>query len=1648
MPQVRGPRLSSVVELIERAAGDRPGAVAVTDGSTEITYAQLWEMSSAAAATLIERGAGPEVPIGVIADRNPVTIAAFLSVLRAGSAFVPIDPALPPERLEYILEALGSPMLVGHRGLQTPRGGALIIEDLVDGGSARPLATPHPRSSAYIIFTSGSTGSPKGVAVEHRSLGSFCNEVVRLFEMTPGDRMLQFASPSFDASIEEIFPTLACGATVVMREARLWSPSELSRRCDDLGVTIIDLPTAYWHEMVTAQIETGEAAIPPGVRLVIIGGEAADAGRLQQWLESPAGKARLLNTYGPTEATVTATFWEAGDAASLTKVPIGAALENASAHVLKESFDSAAPNEEGELFIGGSGVARGYIGNPAATAAAFLPDPFSKTPGARMYRTGDMATVIGEGAIEFLGRRDFQVKIRGYRVETAEVETAIRRFPGVGDAAVVTTPGPSAPRLIAYVTPKSIEQDDLTAFLNQSLPAYMIPSAFVTMEELPYTQSRKIDRRALPVPAVKGSGGRKLTSGEEDLARLWESVLQASEISPDDSFFELGGDSLLATRLSTRIRSQLKRDLSLREIFDHPQLSAMADAMTKAPLAAELESLVPSPDTDQSTSVLSLEQERLWFFDQFEPGSSDYVIPCFARIRGAIDVEALRLALGDLVTRHDAFRSSFTAVSGRPVQRVAAEAPLALDVVDLSPLPPADRERKLEGLKAQEAVQPFDLSAAPLVRCTLVVMGEDDHALFLSMHHIVSDGWSLSIVARDLGTAYAGRLRGDPAPLAPQEVPYSSFARWQREWVDSPSAGRQIEHFRERLKGAPGLLELPLDHPRPTVQTFRGSRFDFTLGPSTFEMVSERARDGESTPFMVLLSAFGLVAGRYGRAERVLVGSPIAGRNRQELEDVVGFFVNTLVLDVDLTGNPTFADLLSRVREAALGGFANQEVPFEKLVSELHPERDPSRSPLVQIMFVMQNTAPVLLELQGAGPAVVEAPTNAVPVDVTLEVTEAEGVYRCSLLYNSDLFEGETMSRFASHFQHLLDEALAGPTQRISALPLLTELEERSLYYELNGSVPEYPRDETIHGWFEKVAAQHAGKMAVVSGSRSMTYGELRERAGSVATEILKAGSAGDKPVGVFLDRGVDLIVATLGVLMAGSAYLPLDPEYPMERLSFMLQDTGTTVVLTDRAGAAQLPEDVSKVLMEEVPPQDMADQSPRATSAAAPACVMFTSGSTGVPKGIVIPHRAVLRLVVNTNYLSLGPDDVITQSSNFSFDASVFELWGALLNGARLVVIDKQTLLSPQALSQSVRDNAVTVAFFTTAYFNHLAASDPSVFSSIDSVIIGGEVADPAGVAKVLAGSPPRRLVNGYGPTENTTFSTWHEVEEVSEGKAIPIGRPVSGSTVFILDSNLEPLPRGVIGEICLGGDGLAVGYLNRPDLTREKFVLTRYGRLYRSGDLGRINNKGEIEFVGRIDEQLKIRGFRIEPGEVEAAITSHEAIDEAVVLALEERPGDKTLVAYYSGASPPGAPDLKTFLSSKLPQFMVPQALMALERLPLNPNGKVDRAALPKLDSTAAAYRPPETEIEATVASIWEQVLEKSPIGLDDSFFELGGHSLLATQVISRIHETMHVEIPLKSIFEEPTVSRLAAVVEKKAAAGLTPPEMIPRLPRGPRP
>ncbi|MFJ8329972.1 amino acid adenylation domain-containing protein [Streptomyces sp. NPDC094437] len=1619
-------------ELFAARATERPEATAVIDEHGPVSYRELDERANRIAHHLVELGVGRDQLIGLCVERGVAMAAGLLGIMKAGAAYLPLDPAYPADRLAYMLQDSGVRVVVTQRELRDrlPGTEAALVDLTTDRAAlnARPATAPKTapvaEDLAYAIYTSGSTGRPKGVLVSHAGIGNLAAVQAEAFGVTGESRVLQFASASFDAAFWEMCMGLLTGATLVMGAKETLAPGEpLAAYAAEHGVTHATLTPA-----TVAVLPEGRGL--PSEATLIVAGEASTADLVARW----SGGRRMINAYGPTETTVCATMSRPLSGAVVP--PIGTPIANFRAYVLDHGLRPVPVGVRGELYLAGPGLARGYQGRPGLTAERFVANPYG-APGERMYRSGDVARWNAAGDLEYLGRADDQVKVRGFRIELGEVESALALHPHVAQAVVVTR----NTNLLAYVAVAGEQRptpDALRAFLAERLPDYMVPATVVVLDALPLTPNDKVDRKALSdLATVRESEAAAedapRTAVEETLAAIWTDVLGIERIDVHDDFFALGGNSILSVRAVSRMRAALGVALPPRTLFDTPTIALLAASV--APEDSVEGSAIPLVPRDGALPM-SYGQQRHWFLHDFDPAGAEYHTATGLRLTGVLDTNALQGAVQDLTARHESLRTTFGVVGGRGIQVVHAQLAPEWRTEDISAVPSTLREDRLRELVRAETARPYDLTAGPLVRVLLVRLADDEHVCVLGMHHIVTDGWSTGIVLRELGEFYAARTEGRAPKLPEAAVQYPDFAAWQRGRLESGGLlTRQLEWWRERLDGITPL-ELPTDRPRLGVRSTAGATYTFAVPATTASAVKELAQREGATLFMALTAAVKAVLARWSGQEDIAVGTASSGRNHRDLEDLVGFLVNTVVLRSRVEGAMSYGELLAQLKETALEAFAHEDVPFERIVEAVGAARDNSRTPLVQAMVVLQNAPADRTRLPGLTVAGHPVHREAAPFDLTVEFFEDEDGLTAQVGYSTALFDEATVARFAGHVTTVLAAAAAEPGRSLATLPMLTDAEYHQLVHGWNGAIV-----SPLPGTFPELVAESARRRpdapAVEDSHTTLSYRELDERANQLAHRLRSLGAGPGTLAGLCLERGVDTVVGLLGIMKAGAAYLPLDPGYPADRLAFMLQDSGASFVVTRTELTGHLPDTGAVVvdLADGTGPRDLAVGAP--TPGPRPddlAYVIYTSGSTGTPKGVLVPHRGIGNLAAaEIDRLEVTEESRVVQFASSSFDGAVMEILMALPAGATLVLPPHGPLVG-EALQEFLRERRISHALLAPSA---VATLTPEGLEGLRTLIVGGEASTGDLVARW---SPERRMINAYGPTESTVVATMSA--PLTGGAVPPIGTPLPNTRVRLLDAALQPVPAGVPGELYIAGPHLARGYHGRPGLTAERFTADPYGapgeRMYRSGDVARWRADGSLEYLGRADNQVKVRGFRIELGEIETALGRHPDVRDAVVAVHRDEAGRQRLVGHLVTDRELTTGELRSHLAGSLPDYMVPGLYVRLERLPLTPSGKVDRRALPEPEFRAerggADHTAPRNRTEEVLAGVWAEVLGVERVGVHDNFFDLGGDSILSIQVVSRARQA-GLLLTSRLLFLHQSVAALAEVagtVDEAAASG----------------
>jgi amino acid adenylation domain-containing protein/non-ribosomal peptide synthase protein (TIGR01720 family) len=1639
--------------LFESQAEKTPHEIALVFEDKQLTYRQLDQQSNQLGHYLRGRGVGPEVRVGICVERSPEMVVALLSVLKAGGAYLPLDPGYPAERMRFMLEDAQAAVVLTQSGLlerlQPCEAWVVCLdrerEEIRMESEERPVVQVWPENLAYIYYTSGSTGRPKGVAMAHSGIVNYVLWGVDGYEARGGNGSAVHSSIAVDLTLTNFLP--------------LFTGQKVMLASETAGVeALVELmqakPKWSFLKVTPTHLTLLNSRLTPeemqhSTRVLVIGADNLVAEPTLVWRELAPG-VKLLNEYGPTETVVGCSIYRIGEGAPRQGgMPIGKPIANITMYVLDRQGEPLPVGVPGELYIGGVGVARGYWGRPDLTAEKFVPDQFAGIPGARFYRTGDRARFLEDGNLEFLGRVDHQVKIRGYRIEPEEVEAVLSGHGQVQKAMVVVREDkPGEKQLVAYVGAgkewKELTVSELRAHVRARLPEYMVPSVFVVMEQLPVRASGKIDPRDLPVPdgvrpAMEQEETAARTPTEKALAAIWADVLGLDRVGVHDNFFDLGGHSLLAMRVISRMKTELQVEPSVRALFEAPTVAQLAGIVERARGTVGGQSL-PALRKQSRLAPLSFAQERLWFLQHLQPESPAYHLPVILRLQGALNVEALSRSLSELVRRHESLRTKFQLQEAVPVQ-------LPMEAEDMRLT--AERITELQPLLREELRRPFDLKRGRPLRTRLLQPRMHEYVLVLVMHHIVSDGWSIGVLLRELSALYTAFSADKPSPLLPLEMQYADFAIWQREVLQGELLEQELNFWKEQLKDAPAVLELPIDRARPAVASYHGARQLAKIPVELKQALRILSRREGATLYMTMLAAFQVLLGKYASQTDVVVGTSIAGRTQKETEPLIGMFFNMLALRGDLSGNPSFRELLAQVRETALQAYAHQDLPFEHLIAGLGVERSLSYNPLFQVIFEMQNEPRELPGLPGLQVSWMEFEEAVAKVDLTLSMVEGPETVEDVVEYSTDLFDDATIGRMMGHYRTLLEDIVANPETRIGELRLLTAEERKQIVKEWNATEVSYAGASCLHELFEKQAGETPEKIAVLYAAGGLSYRELNARANQLGRYLQKLGVGPEERVGICVERSPEMVVALLGVLKAGGAYLPLDPGYPAERMRYMLKDAQAGVVVTQSGLVEKLQPNGARVVCLDREWEEIEKESTERpvvqVRAENLAYIYYTSGSTGRPKGVAMAHSGIV------NYMRWGIEAYEAPGGSGAPVHSSIAVDLTLTNFLPLFVGQKM-VLAPEThgvealveLMQAKPEWSLLKVTPTHLTLLNSRLTPEEMQHSTRVLVIGADnlVAEPTLVWRELA--PGVKLLNEYGPTETVVGCSIYRIGEGSPRQGgMPIGKPISNIRMYVLDQQGGPLPVGVPGELYIGGVGVARGYWGRPDLTAEKFVPDGLSgkqgeRLYRTGDRARFLKDGNLEFLGRMDHQVKIRGYRIEPGEVEAVLSGHGQVLKAMVVVREDEPGEKRLVGYV-GAGPEWetltVTELRAYVKERLPEYMVPSTFVVMEQLPMRASGKIDPRDLPVPDGVRPAMEQGETAArtptEEALAGIWADVLRLDRVGVHDNFFDVGGDSLLAMRVISRIRAKLKVETPVQALFEAPTVAQLAVIVERSQEA-----------------
>ncbi|HEU5380539.1 MAG TPA: amino acid adenylation domain-containing protein [Ktedonobacteraceae bacterium] len=1651
-------RSSLFPDMFEAQAARMPDAIALLFDQDQITYQELNTRANRLAHFLQAQGIGTESRVGICLERSPEMIVALLATLKAGGAYVPLDPSYPPDRLQFMLrDARITLLLTQKKFTEMPDIPRLIMMDQNDvPWDLAPLLNPeralHPENLAYVIYTSGSTGQPKGTQLLHKGLENLLAGLQRSIQIKETDRILQLSSLSFDASVAEIGLAISTGATLCLQKREDILPGRrFTNLLQSQGISIALLVPSFLRRLPLADL--------PSWRVVISGGEACTPDLVARWAKGRG----FFNAYAPTEATVCATLNRCQP--DNKPLALGEPLPHLQISVLNAHLHPVHPGETGEIYLSGIGLARGYCNLPAATAEHFIPHPFAQQPGERLYKTGDLAQLLPGGQIAFLGRDDTQIKFHGFRIELGEIEQVLRECDQIEDVAVLCREDvPGDQRLVAYIVPQASHVETVRArvleqYARTRLPPYMLPAQYVFLAAFPRTTTEKIDRKALPPPElVRPELATPLvlptTPTERLLEEICREVLRLDHLGIHDTFFELGGNSLLIAQITARIERSFGVHVPLSAFFMNPSITGLTqfiDAQQEATSFSARE--ISVQPRDGRLFPLSFSQERIWFLEQLDPDHTSYTARVTIRFSGPLDSQALEQSLNAMVKRHEIFRTTFPSKDGHPKQFIHPAYSVVLPIVDLQIEPESERSTEVQSIVAEALRTPFELAHLPLAQWTLVRLHPHDHLLIHLEHHLLHDGWSFNIFMHELLELYKGFSSGRPVALPGLPVQFADFACWQREWLQGERAERHLMYWKQKLAGSLSVLPLSTDYPRPAVRGFHGATVRMVLPSEQYEALKVLSLQEEVTLFMTMLAAFQVLLSRYTGQDDICVGTGIANRRLRETEALIGMIINTIVLRVDLSGDPTFEEVLRRVREVTLEAYEHQDLPFSQVVEALRPPRYLSHNPLFQVGFSFHDAPLVDVDLSELSVEILGAHDNgSAKFDINVIVVPpfqqsmgqkqetTSGDLMLIWEYDSDLFKLETIQRMTMAYQRLLEGICADSTQRVALLALLTLEEYRQQVLEWNNTQTTSTSEQSVVQMFEKQAQRAPHAVALSCEHEQLTYQELNVRANQLAYYLQGLSVEPQEHIAVCMGRCSSSVIALLAILKAGGVYLPLDPAYPLERLAWMLEDAEVRVLLTSGTVGLSFTERALRLISLDHEAERLVEQATSNPSMEHElerlAYVIYTSGSTGRPKGVQVTQRGLSNLVCwHQRAFGLTPQDRTTQVASLSFDAAGWEIWPTLTIGATLCLVRDEIRTAPQLLRDWLATQCITMSFLPTPLAERLLEieAEESLLTNLRTLLIGGD----------LLHQPPARkyaytLVNNYGPTESSVVATSGIVDLAEDERFPSIGRPIANTQVYVLDRHMQPVPIGVAGELFLGGDGLARGYLGHPELTAQCFIPHPFSeqpgaRLYRTGDIVRYSAGSSLHFLRRNDSQVKIRGFRIELDEIEAVLCQHPAVKEAAVVAHERMPAQKYLVAYLVPHVGPALDleQVRRYLQTRLPAYMHPLDMFVLESLPVTVNGKLDRHALPVPEAGFGStrpdkeYIPPRNSDEEMLAGIWAEVLGITKVGIHENFFALGGHSLLATQILARIQNVFQVSVPLQFLFEHPTVAGLTSVV-----------------------
>ncbi|MGB7604620.1 MAG: amino acid adenylation domain-containing protein, partial [Lutisporaceae bacterium] len=1615
------PKHETIHELFEEQAQSNPDSIAVVYEDNKLTYSSLNEKSNQIARVLRSKGVKADSIVAIMVERSAEMIIGIMGIIKAGGAYLPIDPEYPNDRIAYMLQDSKATILLTQTHLANKGDFGIELIDLKDnsiymGDNSNLDNINTTNNLVYTIYTSGSTGKPKGVMVEHKNLVNLVYGLKeRIYKENKNLKVAMVSPYVFDASVKQIFPALLLGHTlcIIPEDTRL-DANKLYYYYTNNSIDVADGTPTHLKMLTTLE----KQAVDIGIKQFVIGGEALSTELVDEYYSKYNKNCIINNVYGPTECCDVTTVFSVTSNMKIKSpiVPIGYPISNAKVYIV-DRYNKAVPiGVLGELCISGAGVTRGYLNRAELTAEKFIDNPYDMTQ--KMYKTGDLVRWSQDGNIEFLGRIDHQVKIRGYRIELGEVEARILSCEGIKEATVIAREAEGNKYICAYITGnREFTVSELREYLLKELPEYMIPTYFIQLDKLPLTANGKIDRKALPEPDGSITTGTEYVAPsnetEEKLVSIWQEVLGIQKVGINDNFFELGGHSLKAINIAAKINRELNVSVPLAEMFKTPTIKGLASYVkgTKQSIYSRIE-----PVEEKDYYPLSSAQKRIYALQQFEENNISYNMPMVMTLEGELDKTRLEETFNKLIQRHEALRTSFEVIEGEPVQIVHRAAGFEIEYAE------ADKEKASE--IAVEFVKAFDLSKAPLIRVTLAKIKDKEHILMIDKHHIISDGISTGILTKEFMELYDGK------ELTELRIQYKDFAVWQNEMFKSGEIKKQEEYWLKAFEGEVPVLNMPTDYQRPSIQSFEGDNISIELSEELTGKLKQIAKETGSTMYMVLLSAYNVLLSKYSGQADIIIGSPIAGRPHADLQSIMGMFVNTLAMRNYPESSKTFKEFLEEVKANSLQAFENQDYQFEELIDKLNIKRDLSRNPLFDVMFSMQNLDAGEMQIEGLTFKPYEIDNNIAKFDMTITAVELNKTIMLSLNYCTKLFNKQTIENMSKHLTNILSSISSNTNLMLSEVEMLSEEEKHQVLIDFNNTEADYPREKTINQLFEEQVDKTPDNIAVEYENTKLTYNELNAKANDLAIILQNKEVEADSIVGIMIDRSLDMIIGIMATLKAGGAYLPIDPEYPKDRIEYMLSDSNTKILLTQSHLAKDMEFEGETIIIEDIAYSAEGSSVTKINKATDLAYIIYTSGSTGKPKGVMIEHKSVVNLAYSQiNQFKVNEKDRILQFSTICFDASIEQIFIALLSGAALILVNKDTILDIQAFEEYIIKHEVTHIHAVPTFLSNINYRKEY---KVKRVVAGGDIC-PINLAKYW--NEHCDFYNEYGPTETTVTSIMLLAKNITEEtNNLSIGKPINNLQIYILDKNKNLQPTGIPGELYIAGDCLARGYLNREELTAERFIenpfaLVHGEKMYKTGDLASWLPDGNIEFLGRLDNQVKVRGFRIELGEIETRILSYEGIEEAIVIAREEEGGNSYLCAYITGIREFTISELREHLAEELPEYMIPAYILQLDKLPLTTNGKIDRKALPEPDgsiNTGVEYEAPSNEIQEKLAEIWSEVLGIEKVGINDNFFELGGHSLKAINIIAKINKELNVSVPLREMFKTPTIKGLASYVE----------------------